>query len=152
MGIYSIQVHFPTAPTPLEVGALLEVMTGFSSRMLTYKEGELWLTHPAHPAHPLRLSWWTDRLQGHAQLEETLQVQSPLPFPTYPVTIVLNVELINTRAHHYLRTVALAALFRLGGVTEDPVTSLPSWANQPWQQVPTRTLWQKIKSFYALEF
>jgi hypothetical protein len=152
MSIYSIQVHFPTAPTPLEVGAMLEVMTGFSSGMLTYEEGELWLTHPAHPAHPIRLGWWTDRLQGHAQLEATLHVQSPLPFPTYPVTIILDAEPINTRAHSYLRNVALAALLQLGGVTEYPFTFFPSWANQPWQQVPARNLWQKIKSFYSLEF
>jgi hypothetical protein len=152
MGIYSIQVHFLTAPTPLEVGAMLEVMTGFSRRMLTYEEAELWLTHPAHPTHPVRLSWWTDRLQGHAQLEATLHVQSPIPFPTYPVTIVLDVAPLHTRAHSYVRNVALAALLRLGGVTQEPVTFFPSWANQLWQQVPARNLWQRIKSFYSLEF
>jgi hypothetical protein len=151
MGIFSIQVHFLAAPTPLEVGAMLAVMTGFSSGMLAYEEADLRLTHPAHPAHPIWLSWWTDRRQGHAQLEATLQVQSPLPFPTYPVTIVLTAEPINTRAHSYLRNVTLAVLLRLGGVMERPFT-FPSWANQPWQQVPARNLRQKIKSLYSLEF
>jgi hypothetical protein len=151
MGIYSIQVHFLVAPTPLEVGAMLAGMTGFSSEMLAYEEAELRLTHPAHPAHPIWLGWWTDRLQRHAQLEATLHVQSPIPFPTYPVTIVLNAEPINTRAHSYLRNVTLAILLRLGGVMEHPFT-FPRWANQPWQQVPARTLLQKIKSLYSLEF
>jgi len=151
MGIYSIQVHFLAAPTPLEVGAMLAVMTGFSSELLAHEEAELRLTHPAHPAHPIWLGWWTDRLQRHAQLEATLQVQSPISFPTYPVTIVLNAEPINTRAHSYLRNVTLAALLRLGGVMESPFT-VSNWANQPWQQVPARTLWQQIKSLYSLEF
>jgi hypothetical protein len=130
---------------------MLAGLTGFSSSRLAYGEGQLWLTHPAHPTHPIRLGWWSERLQGNAQLEAALHVESPLSFPTYPVTLVLEAEPINTRAHSYVRNVTLAALLRLGGVIEAPFT-LPSWANQPWQHVPARNLWQKLKSLYSLEF
>jgi hypothetical protein len=151
MGIYAISVYFLTAPTPLEVAAGVETMVGFSVGVPVSGEKDLFLLHPAHPEHPVVLSWATDRQQRHTQLQETLQMQLPLPFPTYPASIDLSAELLNTRAYSYLRNVALAVLFRLGGVAEQPFT-LPSWANHPWQQVPARSGWERLKSLYIHEF
>lgn len=151
MGIYAISVYFLTAPTPLEVAAEWEAMTGFAVALPVSGEKELYLIHPAHPEHPVVLSWATDRQQRHTHLEETLQMQLPLPFPTYPVSLEVSAELLDTRAYSYLRNVALAVLCRLGGVTEQPFT-LPSWANHPWQQVPARSYWERLKSLYIHEF
>jgi hypothetical protein len=109
------------------------------------------LHHPAHPAHPVLLGWSTDRLQRHAQLEATLQVQMPLAFPTYPATITLDVEPLNTRAHSYLRKVTLTVLLGLGGLVEHTFT-LPSWVIYPWHQVPPRSRWQRVQSLYLLRF
>jgi len=151
MGIYSIPVYFLTAPTPLEIVAEWEARTGFSEATPVDEATELLLYHPAHPAHPVMLGWSTDRLQRHAQLEATLQVQVPLAFPTYPATITLDVVPLNTRAHSYVRNVTLAVLLGLGGVVEHSFT-LPSWATCPWHQVPPRSRWQRIQSLYLLKF
>jgi hypothetical protein len=151
MGIFCIQVYFLTAPTPVTIVTMLQAMTGLVLAGPAPEGHELALTHPTHPAHPVRLGWWTDRQQGHAQLEATLQVQVPLPFPTYPACIELEAEPLNTQAHRYLRNVTLAALLQLDGVVEQPFT-LPSWANRPWQQVPPRRFWQRIESLYLLRF
>jgi hypothetical protein len=151
MGIYSIPVYFLTAPTPLEVVAEWEARTGFSAATPADEATELLLAHPAHPTHPVMLGWSTDRLQRHAQLEATLQVQALLPFPTYPATITLDAEPLTTRAHSYLRNVTVAVLLGLGGVVEHPFIP-PSWATYPWYQIPPRSRWQRIQSLYLLKF
>lgn len=151
MGIYSIKVYFLIPPTPYDVAALLETMTGFQVATPPTGETDLHLTSPAHPASPVTLSWCTDRQQKHAQLEAALQMAYALPFATYPVSITLEAEPINTRAHSYLRNVALAVLHRLGGETELPFI-LPAWADHPWHEVPPRSLRQKLKSLYTIEF
>jgi hypothetical protein len=95
--------------------------------------------------------WYGDRNHRHGELEAALQQSVPLPFPTCRASVTLEAELINTPAHRYLRNTALAALHRLGGVREHPFT-LPAWADCPWEQVPPRSVWQKLKSLYIMEF
>jgi hypothetical protein len=151
MGIYSIKVYFLTPPTPHDVATVLETMTGFRVATPPAEARELQLTSPAHPAQPIILNWCSDRQQKYAQLDAAFRLSHVLPFAAYPVSITLEAEPINTRAHSYVRNVALAALLHLGGVAEEPFT-LPAWANQPWHEVPPRSFWQKVKSLYLLEF
>jgi hypothetical protein len=151
MGIYSIKVYFLTCPTPQEVAAVLEMRTGLRVAAPLAGPAELQLTSSAHPAHPVILSWCIDWQQKHAQLKAALQMAYPLPVATHPGSITLEAAPINTRAHSYLRNVALAVLHQLGGVTDSPFT-LPAWADHPWHKVPPRSFWQWLKSHYVSEF
>jgi hypothetical protein len=110
-------------------------MTGFRVAEPPPGETELLLAFPDDPARSVILRWVTDRQQQHAQVEATLRRTILMPLPTHPSCMTLTAELLNTRAQHYLRSVTLAALHRLGGVTEHPFT-LPVWVNHPWCEVP----------------
>ncbi|MDF7815721.1 hypothetical protein [Hymenobacter sp. YC55] len=151
MGWYSVSVYFLTAPTLLDVATALQTMTGFCQELAVRENNELFLTHPAHPAQPVMLSWSEDRLELHAHAEATLARPLSLPFSTYPFLIELSADQVNTRAHSYLRNTALTVLLRLGGRTEQPF-QLPAWADHRWQDVPPRTFWQQVRSLWAPEF
>lgn len=144
IGIRYSNVYFLDPPTPVQVVAGMQALTGLSMGQEVLADDYLELFHPEMPAWRIELGWSTDRLGRLQRLREAAPEYCP-PFPDYPHSISLYLDpRVAPRRYQYLEISLLVVLQELGGQWERPL-QLPRWAGTKWADMPPLGRWEAIK-------
>lgn len=141
-GINCNSVYFFHLPTPDQVLARLQEVTGLAVGVAAQQEGYLELFHPALPTRCIALWWSQDRLGNLHRIRDYVPGLSEPPFPNHPHSVELWMELPSSaRSFRYLENALLFVLREFGGQIKRP-GPLASWAGKKWADMPPLGMWE----------
>ena len=144
VGVKCHSVYFFHPPTPAQVLARLQEVTGLAVGVAAQEEGCLELFRPALPTRCIALGWSEDRLGKLRRIRDAVPgLYEPL-FPDHPHCVVLWIEPPSSiRRFRYLESALLFVLQEFGGQIERP-SPVHRWAGKKWADMPPLGMWEAL--------
>jgi hypothetical protein len=143
VGIRCNKVYFLHSPTPAQVLAKLQEVTGLMVGVAAQQEEYLEVFHPALPARRIAMGWSQDRLGNWQRIRDVVPGLSEPPFSTLPHCVELWLDHSSARSYQYLESALLFVLRGFGGQIKRPGPR-DHWVGKKWADLPPLGMWEAI--------